>query len=703
MQLQITASLLACASLIFMSVHAFGIDHLAGHLNKHACTGNCANHFAWHSLGLRHFADSRFNSIEDRYLSAFGNDALLDSEAHFTSPYANGIRLHLDVQSADGSQLFASSVTRSAKVEYGPLKFTLHVESDAFPTEFRLFVDGSAAHPEHFKLTNEWLFNEQGATREVLWNCPPLGKHTVQFEVRLLGQLVSSDALWIEIVAPAKPEVVAVGSIELGTSPIKNGEIVKVYRDSMIVRFAMPPAAEMVMHCDRLEDTKSERIDECCFEFSLKELPVGRHALRFSRVVGDGCAMTSEPSHTLWIQYEPVNSLYSLRNENAVRRKAIVDAIKKISITSRPSFDEAASIFGNVNSSFVELEHSQPAIDPDLNASTQSRPAGGVNAELLPTPASMPHTPRVQVNDQQTIPSNQTPNLTPAPPDESSPSPSEAEESSELRNQHPHTPIPDPSANMTQGNATHHTSTAPGNNTHDAKLIAIANQQSAMNANGNATVNATENVQPVDSQSNQPQPDQPSTSLRKVAQQGEDLLNKFEDDLRIAESVWHTDKVVSHVIFDAPAYFTQNGYGIAGQEDARTGLVLLEGMELSTQANGHWELKIPYIKSKTPVVLHLQIQFKTDQGEWKPLTIQPICFKGGRPCVDPNDCGCESGDANESQIVRCACAENGQPLVTMHGYSPLLRREVGVFTDVRRRGSAVFGHGYAALQTRQSF
>ncbi len=701
MHLQFTASLLACASFVFISADAFGIDHLASHFKKHGCDGNCTNHFAWHPWGFRHSANPHFGSTENWDATAFNESAFSDPESFFGSPYANGGRLHVDVQSADGSQWFASGVTRSAKVEYGPLKFTLHVESQyvesgALPTEFRLFVDGLPAHPEHFKLTNEWLFSEQGVSREVQWNCPPLGKHTIQFEVRLSDQLVSSEPLWIEIVAPAKPEVVAVGSIELGTSPIKNGEVVKVHRDSVTVRFAMPPAADMLMHNDRLEDTKANRIDECCFEFSLKELSIGRHALRFSRVVGDGCAMTSEPSNTLWIQYEPAHSLYSLRNENAIRRKVIVDEIRKLSVASRPSFDEAASIFRNVNSNFVQLEHSLPAIDPDLNdpdlnANLQNRETERVTTEILPTPPSILNSSYgVEVN-QAASPSQSTP--TPAPPQ---PSPSDVEESLKLKEQTLLTP--DPNGNKVQSSDKPQTNSAPAKSMHDPKLVTISTQQPAVIEATNATVNA----QSLDSQPNQPLPDQPSTSLRKVAQQGEDLLSKFEDDLRIAEAVWHADQVVSHVIFDAPAYFTQNGYGTAGQEDARSGLVLLEGMELSTQANGHWELKIPYIKSKTPVVLHLQIQFKTDQGEWKPLTIQPICFKAGRPCIDPNDCGC-SDNADGSQSVRCACAEDGQPLVTVHGFSPLLRREVGVFTDVRRRGSAVFGHGYSALQNRQSF
>lgn len=623
---------------------ALGIDHWGSHLSRHTCDGHCR---------LRHSSTlAESTGIGSDYATAEGGLSNDGATQNF------GTHLFLSVSSEDGVKRFASGLVRSGKVEYGPLTFEMNSTSIELPTEFRMLIDGEAAHPESFEVGNDWMGlgpdSAQGWTRTVQWNCPPLGRHSIQFEVRLRDQLVTSEPLWIEIVAPLKPEVVAVGSSEVGTAPIKSGKIVSVYQDTMVVRFSMPAAAEMIMHRPGLEDVKVQAIDECCFAFDLKDLSVGRHALKFSRVVGSGCSMTSEPSDTLWIQYEPTLALHSIRNENAIRRRAIVDEVRRISMSARPEL-HAPLIYNDVNAKFNPLNF-QP--QPHASSAPSSAPQGAaVNPAVGPTsageggkgdPSTSPsdHAAGERVIDAKGIDGLKTPSPTPAP-----------------------------KLNMTT--------------TSRSRFIALSGRES---------------VRQEEVQAEHVHPDEPSTSLRKAAQDDADRLSKFEDDLALAESVWQANKVVSHVIFDAPAYFTQNGYGTSGEEDARNGLVLLEGMELSTYASGHWELKMPYIKSASPVVLHLQIQFKTSDGYWKPLTLQPVCFKAGRSCMDAGDCNCiHDGATGSPQNVRCECSEDGQPLVTLRGYSPILRREVGVFTDVRRRGSAVFGHGYSALVDRRSF
>ncbi len=655
---------------------AWGGEPWGKHLEKHACDGTCGLHQLRH-LGDRFHAHDGFDRAQQELVGGWGLSAEAGGDVDMQADGQE--HLFLSVRSAHGNQAYTSGLMRSSQIEYGPLSFEIHSTSPIVPSEFRLLVNGMAAHPEEFAMASEWLSDAQGWRRSIPWNCPPLGKQAIQFEVRLLDRLVTSEPLWIEIVPPAKPEVVAVGASELATSPIQRGEIVNVYQDMIVVRFAMSPATSMVMHIQGLQDVPGQALEDCCFAFQLNELNIGRHAIKFSRVVGDSCAMTSEASNTLWIQYEPKNALHSLRNENALRRKAIVDRVRQVASKSRPTF-HPVEVYNDMNMEFSPLPFNPPV---EAQSTVSTSEAGShspisapevVLASELPSPTLAPSLSKIAeeadlprnentVGDVEDEVEEQRKSSKPVVPE-----PLEPLESRGKRSVKSHFVLRDGQAELTQ---------AP-----TVQLLASAPPL---------------NPPPLDSQKKL------STLLREQAQLDADVLNKFEDDLALAEEVWLANKVVSHVIFDAPAYFTQNGYGPAGQEDARNGLVLLEGMELSTQASGHWELKIPYIKSTTPAVLHLQIQFKTDQGRWKPLTLQPICFKAGRPCIDPSDCKCSSATSSAEQSQRCDCSESGQPQVTLKGYSPLLRREVGAFTEVRRRGSVVFGHGYAALEDRRSF
>ncbi len=651
----------------FCSDSILGIDHWNAHFQRHECNGSCAHRihgsFGGLTVGLQGSAEGYVNASElDHAISDSLNSGARD------------IHLFLTVSSVNKATRFASGVTRYGEVEYGPLTIEMHSTSTEVPTEFRLFWDGKAAHPEFFEVGGDWylggMLNEPiaygtGWSRSVQLSCPPLGRHVVQFEVRVQNRLVTSAPVWIEVVAPQKPEVVAVGSSDNGTNPIKPGQIVSVYQDTMVVRFAMPAASEMIMHRPGLEDVKVPAIDECCFAFDLRDLTVGRHALKFSRVLSEGCAMTSEPSDTLWIQYEPTQALHSLRNENAARRRTIVDAVRALSAISGPTFD-GTSIYREVNSKFAPI-----AIEFSASETAESTRPSATGEEAGMGVGRLPEKREGGAPEEASPPGQASPSDQTTPNGVGEPS-------------RPDLPVPDPNASLHE----------PG------QTEALAGRTLWVSTPSGVRVGLGDS--PAESASGNDL--DPATTLRKRAQRDADLLNKFEDDLALTESVWQANKVVSHVIFDAPAFFPQNGYGTSGEEDARNGLVLLEGMELSTYASGHWELKVPYIKSATPVVLHLRIQFKTADGYWKPLTLQPVCFKAGRPCIDPSDCNCDhSRLAGREQQVKCDCSEDGQPLVTLKGYSPILRREVGYFTDVRRRGSAVFGFGYSALEDRRSF
>jgi len=691
----ITLQSLTVAILSIASTAA-ATDHWDALLHRHTCNGHCAARQPWHGTGNssarggeQNLSISGFDQNFDFAQSTNDDAAQQDDSSH----------LFLAIHSLHGDQA-VSGLTRSVKIEYSPLTFEMHSTNQAMPSEFRLLIDGIAAHPEHFRQSSDWLQTEQSWSRNVEWNCPPLGHHTIQFQVSLNDRLVASEPLWIEIVAPAKPEAIAVGSNALGTTPIKTGEIVSVYRDTMVVRFAMSPATEMLMHVQGFENVKAQLVDDCIFEFKLKNFSVGRNAIRFSRMVGTDCAMTSEMSDTLWIQYEPLHALHSLRNENAARRKAVVDQIRNISMNTRPGFDTLA-IHTQVNSKYSELNFDHvlqhhPDASPAGHTPTTSTSGKTDAHEVMGAVGSLP--PKNTSVSSEDITQEHLPELSSA--NQTAPA--------------IETPIPAPVLPANEGNPT--TNDSNGGTRQMSKPIIpdpahsrnrIPTNTRFVNHNSHTPSDPVSTISAATSEPICLVECQPSDILLETAQKTACQLSKFEDNFAFSESVFQVNKVVSHVIFDAPAYFTQNGYGSAGQEDARNGLVLLEGMELSTQASGHWELKIPYIKSTTPAVLHLQIQFKTDTGEWKPLTLQPLCFKAGRPCIDPTDCLCEStgsaGANSTNQKARCDCSDVHQPTVTLTGYSPLLRREVGFFTDVRRRGSVVFGHGYSALEDRRSF
>lgn len=710
-------------SVLLLATSAMANDHWDALLNRHTCNGHCASrhhqHATTHSTEQRHShelpTELSYSSSDDSYLVASEPmvSELVDSGS---GEQDDNSHLFLSIQSQHGDH-GASGLTRAVKLEYSPVLFEMHSTNPMMPSEFRLLIDGIAAHPEQSRQTSQWQQSEQSWSRTVEWSCPPLGRHSVQFQIRLNNRLIASEPLWIEIVAPAKPEAIAVGSSLLGTRPMKSGEVVSVYRDTMVVRFAMSPATQMLMHVDGFEDFKATLVDDCSFEFNLKELSVGRHAIRFSRVVGEDCAMTSEPSDTLWIQYEPLHALNSLRNENAERRKAIVDHIRSVSTQAVSRIPDATFL------SRGTFDFHEPRYADQVPASAKDATNQATGSETSPSKNDAEPVPAIEVPNPAHLPALNAPALNTESMNRKKEETSIVLHSKPTRTVDsavnrfvahsgqqettqaaqttppaaaPATPTPDPLPNLHSDTS----ASAPGKPQTEKQDQAIAPPLNSETFHIAAQSNAESHHKPT------PHP-LSSEAFRLSAENTARALGMLEDNLASAESAFQANKVVSHVIFDAPAYFTQNGYGPSGQEDARNGLVLLEGMELSTQASGHWELKIPYIKSMTPAVLHLQIQFKTDKGEWKPITIQPVCFKAGKPCIDDADSLCESSAAANSsgskQSAKSDCSDSLQPKVVITGYSPILRREVGYFTEVRRRGSVVFGHGYSALEDRSNF
>lgn len=132
-----------------------------------------------------------------------------------------------------------------------------------------------------------------------------------------------------------------------------------------------------------------------------------------------------------------------------------------------------------------------------------------------------------------------------------------------------------------------------------------------------------------------------------------------------------TQKTVSKIDFDTPTVFksSRKVYSIDGA--VAGDLTILEGMRISASANGMYRLEFKYIAPQTPAIVHLQIQFLSDETSgWKTLTLAPITVK-------PIDY--DEPETVVHQVVR-------------EGYSAALERVGGNVIQVRRRGSAVSGY-----------
>ncbi len=171
------------------------------------------------------------------------------------------------------------------------------------------------------------------------------------------------------------------------------------------------------------------------------------------------------------------------------------------------------------------------------------------------------------------------------------------------------------------------------------------------------------------------------SEIATMAKISEEDLSLVEDQMAQAENVWKTRKIVSRVQFKSPAVFTRTEYARSAQEVPQTGMVLLEGMELTATGDGHWELTIPYLEPKTPTTLHLQIQLTSDGRTWYPITIQPIRIES----------------YTTSDLDETASSSNGKPIVCK-GFSPMLRDANGLILQARRRGFAEFGYGFSAIR-----
>lgn len=568
----------------------------------------------------------------------------------------------------------AAGESHWSHLEYGSLALDLIISGVEQVPNFRILLDGQETPLEHLELAGSWTRQEDAWWRTLNWNCPPLGRHTLQLQIELdNGQTLTSAVTSIEIVPPMQPEVVAAGSTLHSLAPVRDGQVVSLFEDQLVVRFAMQPCVGMRLSVDGLAEIRGTPRGPCCYQFEVaRHLNIGRHALRFRRIVGDGCSMSSDLSDTLWLQFQPTTGLHTIEAERARRRLSFINAIRN---GSQHAASQVQPIEVNALHSVAPL-FLPPAPAPFATAPSQSYPSPEpVTAKPVPSkssagkPKSTAHLPEKSGRTTNSGSPSPSSNTRPVP----APIPSSQTRADAPARSPAHFVVSQPPQKKRSHASTTDSSTKrplTGSSSKDSASTGETDGQPLSKQSSPLHVSAYDAAAAAMSIRNQ--------SLASYADS-----QRIEEALAQAKQMWQDDQIVSRVVFDAPAYFSRKRYGPQGQEDARSGLILTEGMELLSRANGHWELRIPYVPPTAPAKLHLQLQFQTLDGYWRSLTLDPICLDGGNTCST-----CES--AQSHAVVR-------------RGYSPTLKRELGYFTGIRRRGSVTFGHGFSAVTSEHAF
>ena len=159
-------------------------------------------------------------------------------------------------------------------------------------------------------------------------------------------------------------------------------------------------------------------------------------------------------------------------------------------------------------------------------------------------------------------------------------------------------------------------------------------------------------------------------------------MESMESSQDSIKSSFQTSKFVSKIDFDTPTVFAC-GRKLYSSDGAVAGdLTILEGMRISAAANGTYRVEFKYIAPRTPAILHLQIQIRSDETSgWKTLTLAPIVIK---------PINYDEPDTMVHQVVR-------------EGYSSALERVGGYIDQARRRGSAVSGYNFSGSMESGQF
>ena len=504
---------------------------------------------------------------------------------------------------------------RWTKVPYQPLQFSLALPQGTEPDAVRFWLNGLPADPEMLSLQSDWTSTDlRNGSATYQWDCPPLGKIVLQMEY-LMGDVWSqlSKPLRFEVMPPSVPQPIAAGATVSGLIPLTIPAPSIECLNNIVVKFAnVAPGASVVADVEGYGYILGGDQSNCCYSFDLKSLlPVGRYKMSFRQVDSKHCGLSSHTSSPIVIDLSlDPNVEVAIDNIKSARRVAMLNY--------------SEHLIRETHGQEVEWMR-QIMRDPCPKRWPSTGQLGGASNTIETNDATSkkkdPCTSEPS-NPQPAKPSDSTPPVTLLNPTSSA----EKLVSSSSTEEIP--PIARP---------TH----VDGDCKRPDLFYSLSGQ---------------------------------SNLWEKRSQQASALTGYLESLESSQDSImtsFKTQKTVSKIDFDTPTVFksSRKVYSIDGA--VAGDLTILEGMRLTAAANGSYRLEFKYIAPQTPAIVHLQIQFLSDETSgWKTLTLAPITVK-------PIDY--DEPETVVHQVVR-------------EGYSAALERVGGNVIQVRRRGSAVSGY-----------
>lgn len=150
---------------------------------------------------------------------------------------------------------------------------------------------------------------------------------------------------------------------------------------------------------------------------------------------------------------------------------------------------------------------------------------------------------------------------------------------------------------------------------------------------------------------------------------------------------------VEKFTFAAPAHFSFRGWGLRGEPYDAEGVIIYEGMTVSFDASGQYEVWFRANHPDRPATLRLQLQLQTRTGDWHTITLAPIAI-GESPEASFRDSPTFRGGLNYRDALGRPVneAELSQNIVRT-GTSPALAKIAKDVVRMRRAGSARIGFG----------
>ena len=543
-------------------------------------------------------------------ISTIGGEDWDDENPRFERRLKPGSMM-LTGASPSGSERITGG-NRWTKVPYQPLQFSLTLPQFTNPDAVRFWLNGLPADPEMLSLQSDWSsIDPRNVSATYQWDCPPLGKIVLQMEY-LMGDVWSplSRPLRFEVMPPSIPQPVAAGATVSGLIPIVIPAPSIECLNNIVVKFTnVAPGASVVADVEGYGHILGADQANCCYAFDLKALlAVGRHKVTFRQVDSKHCGLSSHASSPIAIDLSfDPNVEVAIDNIKSSRRVAMLNYSEHLIRETHGQEVEWMRQMMRDPCPKLWPSISQPAVENNGNRSTYEK----VPTVILPETHESP--------------------LEPLP---NSPLSNEARS---MQTEIPGSELPKPAMNVSI--------TKPSQVDGDCKRPDLF-----------YTLSGQANLWDKRSQ----QASALSGYLESLESSQDSIMTRFK-----------TSKTVSKIDFDTPTVFksSRKVYSIDGA--VAGDLTILEGMRISASANGMYRLEFKYIAPQTPAIVHLQMQFLSDETSgWKTLTLAPITVK-------PIDY--DEPETVVHQVVR-------------EGYSAALERVGGHVIQVRRRGSAVSGY-----------